>query len=169
MCFNHLITLMKKIYSYLSITAFSFLTLTACSSDDNTPTPEPQQPTNYLLGKWNATSTHMKLVIDGEVVLDELDKETTMRGMIKTYEFKNDNTVNHYTYIPAGTNTEEVDRHGTTTYERNGNQLILKNYPAPYSILLLDDKKMQLHTKDEFEYDGKIYILENLDKFERVK
>ncbi len=158
---------MKKVGILLFIAILGFTSLTACSSDDST-TPVVEQEKNYLLGKWNATSTHMKLVIDGEVLLDELEKETTMRGIIRQFEFKDDNIVKHYTYIPPTDNTEEVDRHGETTYERNGNQLILKNYPEPYTILLLDDKNMNLHVRTEFVSDGQQYLLENLDKFERM-
>lgn len=159
---------MKKVGILLFMAVLSFSSLTACSSDDSTASVVEQEK-NHLLGKWNATSTHMKLAIDGEVLLDELEEETTMRGMIRQFEFKEDNTVKHYTYIPATANTEEVDRHGETTYERNGSQLILKNYPEPYTILLLDDKNMILHVKTEFESDGQHYSLENLDKYERMK
>lgn len=161
---------MKKIYSYLSITAFSFLTLTACSSDDNTPTPEPQQPTNYLLGKWNATSTHMKVEMDGEILIDNLnDEEGSMHGIIKTYEFKADNTVNYYTYIPASGDREASERKGTTTYETKGNQLILKNYPEPFTILRCDDTKLHLYDMFEVESEGSKIKSESIDKFERVK
>lgn len=159
---------MKKVGMLLFMAVCGFTSLTACSSDDST-TPIVEQEKNHLLGKWNATSTHMKLVIDGEILLDELNKESSMHGMIRQFEFKEDNTVKHYTYIPASENIEEVDRHGKTTYEKNGNQLILKNYPEPYTILLLDDKNMNLHVKTEFVSDGQHYILEHLDKFERLK
>src|SRR5690606_13095641 len=135
-----------------------FTSLTAWSSDDST-TPIVEQEKNHLLGEWKAASTHMKLVIDGEILVDELNKESSMHGLIRQVALKEDSTVKHYTYIPASENIGDVDRHGKTTYEKNGNQLILKNYPVPYTILLLDDKNMNLHVKTEFVSDGKHYIL----------
>src|SRR5690554_7453336 len=142
---------MRKFYSFLSAVAFSMFALAACSSDDNTANPEPE--IDHLIGKWNATSFHMRFEADGDVLTDNLDEEEgTTYGIIQQFEFKTDNTMEYYIYIPASEDEEEIERRGTTTYERNGNQLIMKNYyPYPFTILLVNDKKLNLYTIRESE------------------
>jgi|GEM_PF-2336733 len=160
---------MKKISILLFITVLVFTSLTACSSDDST-TPVVEQEKNHLLGKWNATSTHMKIEIDGKILIDNLDEEEgSMHGIIKTYEFKIDNTVDYYTYIPASGSNEARESKGTTTYERNGNQLLLKNYPYPYTILVSNENKLHLYNMFEVESEGSYIKSESIDKFERIK
>lgn len=159
---------MKKIGILLFTAVLGFTSLTACSSDDSTPIVEQEK--NHLLGKWNATSTHMKIEMDGEILIDNLDEEEgSMHGIIKTYEFKADNTVDHYTYIPASGSNEARESKGTTTYERNGDQLLLKNYPYPYTILVSTENTLHLYNLLEVESEGSYIKSESIDKFERMK
>ena len=89
---------MKKVGILLFMAVLGFTSLTACSSDDSTA-PVVEQEKNHLLGKWNATPTYSKIVMDGDVLIDNLDEEEgSMYGIIKTYEFKADNTVEYYIY-----------------------------------------------------------------------
>lgn len=169
LCFNHLITLMKKKYFYLSFIAFGLLTLMSCSSDDNTPTPEPQQPTNYLLGKWNATSLHSKLEIDGKLIYDDLDKKGSMSGVVMHYDFKADKTVDYYMYLPATNESEAKKYSGTVKYEIKENQLTFEHIPKKYSILLLDNKNLTIHTKNEVNIEEKQFKTEEIEKYERIK
>ncbi len=159
---------MKKIYTILTVITLSLLNLTACSSDDSTPTPELE--IDHLIGKWNATSFHMRFEADGDVLTDNLDEEEgTTYGIIQQFEFKTDNTMEYYIYIPASENEEEIERRGTTTYERNGNQLIMKNYyPDPFMVLLVNDKKLNLYTIRESESDGTHYKVEEVERYERM-
>ena len=160
---------MKKVGILLFMAVLGFTSLTACSSDDST-TPVVEQEKNHLIGKWNATSTHMKIEMDGEILIDNLDKEEgSMYGIIKTYEFKADNTVDYYTYIPASGSDEASESEGTTTYERKGNQLILKNYPYPYTILVSNENTLHLYNMFEVESEGSYIKSESIDKFERMK
>lgn len=160
---------MKKVGILLFTAVLGFTSLTACSSDDSTA-PVVEQEKNHLLGKWNATSTHMKIEMDGEILIDNLDEEGgSMHGIIKTYEFKIDNTVDYYTYVPASGSNEASESKGSTTYERNGNQLILKNYPYPYTILVSNENKLHLYNMFEVESEGTHIKSESIDKFERMK
>lgn len=160
---------MKKVGILLFMAVLGFTSLTSCSSDDSTA-PVVEQEKNHLLGKWNATSTHSKIVMDGDVLIDNLDEEEgSMYGIVKTYEFKADNTVDYYTYIPASGSNEARESEGTTTYERNGNQLILKNYPYPYTILVSEENKLHLYSMFEVESEGSYIKSESIDKFERMK
>lgn len=159
---------MKKVGILLFMAVLGFTSLTACSSDDNSTVVDQEK--NHLLGKWNATSTHMKIEMDGEILIDNLDKEEgSMYGIIKTYEFKADNTVNYYTYIPASGSAEASESEGTTTYERKGNQLILKNYPYPYTILVSNENTLHLYNMFEVESEGSYIKSESIDKYERMK
>jgi len=159
---------MKKIYSFLTISAFSIFALTACSSDDSTPVPEPE--IDHLIGKWNATSFHMRFEVDGDVLTDDLDEEEgTTYGIIKQFEFKSDNTMEYYIYIPASEDEEEIESRGTATYERDGDQLIMKGYyPDPFTILLVNDKKLNLYTIRESEINGEHYKVEEIERYERM-
>ncbi|UUV20419.1 lipocalin family protein [Paenimyroides aestuarii] len=161
---------MKKVSILLFIAVLGFTSLTACSSDDSDTDAAVEQEKNHLLGKWNATSTHMKIEMDGKILIDNLDEEEgSTYGIIKTYEFKADNTVNYYTYIPASGSDEASESEGTTTYERKGNQLILKNSPYPYTILVLSENTLHLYNMFEVESEGSYIKSESIDKFERVK
>lgn len=159
---------MNKIGILLFTTAIALTTLSACTSDDE-PTTIPEEK-NLLLGKWNATATHLKVEMDGKILTDNLyDEEGSMHGIIKTYEFKTDNTVDYYTYIPANGSNEARESTGTTTYERNDNQLVLKNYPHPYTILVSSENKLHLYNTFEVASEGTSIKTESIDKFEKIK
>jgi len=159
---------MKKFHTFLSAAIISLFVLTACSSDDNVPTPEPE--IDHLIGKWNATSFHLRFEVDGEVLVDNLDEEEgTTSGIIQQFEFKTDNTMEYYIYIPAFEDNEERERRGTTPYEINGNQLIMNNFtPDPFTILLVDDKKLNLYTIRESEINDQHYKVEEIERYERM-
>ena len=161
---------MKKVGILLFMAVLGFTSLTACSSDDSTA-PVVEQEKNHLLGKWNATSTHMKIEMDGDILIDNLDEEEgSMYGGTHQYEFKADNTVEYYIYSPASGSNEAIERRGTTTYERKGNQLILKNYfPESYTILVSEENKLHLYSMFEVESEGTYIKSESIDKFERMK
>ncbi len=161
---------MKKVGILLFMAVLGFTSLTACSSDDST-TPVVEQEKNHLLGKWNATSTHMKIEMDGEILIDNLDEEEgSMYGGTHQYEFKADNTVEYYIYSPGSGSNDPIERRGTTTYERKGNQLILKNYyPESYTILVSEENKLHLYSMFEVESEGSYIKSESIDKFERMK
>lgn len=96
---------MKKIGILLCTMLIGFSSLTACSSDNAVPVIEQEK--DYLIGKWNGISRHSKIEMDGEIVMDNLnDEEGSMYGIIQEYEFKADNTVDYYTYIPANGSNE---------------------------------------------------------------
>jgi len=161
---------MKKIGISFLVAISSFTFITACSSDDSTD-PVVAKEQNHLIGKWNGVSTHSRIEMDGEILIDNLnDEEGSMYGIIKTYEFKTDNTVEYYTYIPATETTEASERKGTTTYERKGNQLIFKDYyPESHTILLSNENKLHIYNMFEVESEGTYIKNESIDKFERIK
>lgn len=159
---------MKKIIFLASLLSISMTFLTACTSDDNETEKIKEQ--NYLLGKWNRVSSHMKLEMDGNILIDNLDQEEgTMYGRIKKYEFKADNTVTYYSYIPASANNEAIESQETTTYTREGDQLIIKNHPFPYTILISNENSLYLYDMFEVESDDTYIKTENITKFERTK
>ena len=160
---------MKKVGILLFMAVLGFTSLTACSSDDSTA-PVVEQEKNHLLGKWNATSTHMKFEVDGEVLFDDLDKQGgPMNGIVLQYDFKDEKTVETYMYLPERDGEEAVESRYTTTYEKNGDQLIIKNYPKSYKILLLTEKNLNIYTINESVIEGKKYKVEEIDKYERMK
>lgn len=159
---------MKKIGILLFMAVLGFTSLTACSSDDSSPVVEQEK--NHLLGKWNATSTHMKFEVDGEVLFDDLDKPGgSMNGIVLQYDFKDENTVETYMYLPATETAEAVESRYNTTYERYENKLIIKNYPKSYTILVLSANNFNIYTINESEIEGKKYKLEEIEKYERMK
>jgi len=160
---------MKKVGILLFMAVLGFTSLTACSSDDSTA-PVVEQEKNHLLGKWNATSRHMKFEVDGEVLFDDLDKPgSSMNGTILQYDFKDEKTVETYMYLPARDGEEAVESRYTTTYEIIGDQLIIKNYPKSYKILLLTENNFNIYSIDESVIEGKKYKIEEIDKYERMK
>ena len=159
---------MKKIYSHLSLTAFSLLILTSCSSDDTPQNPDID-PSNYLLGKWNATSLHSKLEVDGELIYDDLNKPGSTFGVIMQYTFKADKTVEYYMYLPATNESEAEEYSGIANYEVNGNQLTFDHIPKTYNVILLNDKNLTIHTKNEAVIEGKHFKTEEIEKYKRVK
>lgn len=160
---------MKKISILLFMTVLVFTSLTACSSDDTT-TPVVEQEKNHLLGKWNATSTHMKFEVDGEILFDDLDKPGgSMNGIVLQYDFKDEKNVETYMYLPKTETEEAVENRYNTTYEKNGDQLIIKNYPKSYKILLLTENNLNIYTINESVIEGKKFKVEEIKKYERMK
>lgn len=160
---------MKKISILLFMTVLVFTSLTACSSDDTT-TPVVEQEKNHLLGKWNATSTHMKFEVDGEILFDDLDKPGgSMNGIVLQYDFKDEKNVETYMYLPKTETEEAVESRYNTTYEKNGDQLIIKNYPKSYKILLLTENNLNIYTINESVIEGKKFKVEEIEKYERMK
>lgn len=143
---------MKKIYTFLSVVTLSVFTLTACSSDDNATTPEPQ-PTNHLLGKWDMRAMDMKLEMEGQVVIDEKDVPTKDAGIIIQYDFKADNKIEYYMYTPATAQNEETEQQGTGTYQKSGNMLTItiEDTPQTFDVLLLEQSKLHLNLTQEDE------------------
>jgi len=143
---------MKKIYTFLSIATLSVFSLTACSSDDNITTPEPQ-PTNHLLGKWDMQAMDMKLEMDGQIVIDEKDVATKDAGIIIQYDFKADNKIEYYMYTPATAQNEEREQEGTGTYQKSGNMLTItiEETPQTFDVLLLEQSKLHLNLTQEDE------------------
>ncbi len=159
---------MKKTIILAALLLINASFLTSCSSEDNET--EKVQEQNFLLGKWNGVSSHMKIEMDGNILIDNLDQdEGSMYGAIERYEFKADNTVTYYSYIPANANNEAIEREGTTTYIRDGNQLIIKNHPYPYTILISNENSLHLYDMFEVESEGTYIKTENITKFERIK
>ena len=142
---------MKKVYTLLSITALGLCTLTSCSDDDNNTTP--QEPTNYLLGKWDMQTMDMKLEMDGEVVLDEQDVPTKETGMIIQYDFKADETIEYYMYTPATGQEAESEESGIGTYDLDYNKLTItiNDVPQTFTIFNLDENKLHLNLSQEDE------------------
>lgn len=59
---------------------------------------------------------------------------------------------------------------GTTTYERKGNQLILKNYyPESFTVLVLTENKLHLYDMFEVESEETYIKTESIGKFEKIK
>lgn len=155
---------MKKIYTFLSIATLSVFSLTACSSDDNTTTPEPQ-PTNHLLGKWDMQAMDMKLEMDGQIVIDEKDVATKDVGIIIQYDFKADNKIEYYMYTPATAQNEEREQEGIGTYQKSGNMLTItiEDTPQTFDVLLLEQSKLHLNLTQEDE-STKVSITQNFVK-----
>src|SRR5690606_5363018 len=141
---------MKKFYSLLTAATFGLLTLTACSSDDNSPQPDE---TDLLIGKWDMQTMDMLIQVDGEILVDEEDVPTKEAGIIIQYDFKEDKTVEYYLFTPATAGQEEAERSGTGTYEKNETELILtlENSPTVYSIFLLEKNELHLNMTEEEE------------------
>lgn len=155
---------MKKIFTFLSIATLSVFSLTACSSDDNVTTSEPQ-PTNQLLGKWDMQAMDMKLEMDGQVVIDEKDVPTKDAGIIIQYDFKVDNKIEYYMYTPATDQNEETEQQGTGTYQKSGNMLTItiEDTPQTFDVLLLEQSKLHLNLTQEDE-SSKISITQKFVK-----
>lgn len=62
---------MKKISTCLMTFSFGLLSLTACSGDDNTPQPENQ--TDQLLGKWKLNTLSVKSYENEQAVMEYSD------------------------------------------------------------------------------------------------
>lgn len=160
---------MKNLKLYFLALTLGVATLTSCSSDDNSPEPQPQ-PQNELLGKWDLEKVDMKMIIDGEVTIDEKDVPIKQAGLISQYEFFADNTVEYYIYNPAIGNNPATEESGEGTYIRNNDQLTLTiNSGNTFTIKLLDAENLHLQTKQDENVEGVVYSLDMTQKFVKMK
>ncbi|WLD23734.1 lipocalin family protein [Flavobacterium dauae] len=154
---------MKKITTILFATTITLLSLTACSSDDNTPTPEPQTE-NHLLGMWKLNTMSLTSYENGEVVNEQTDVPVGSQ-ITWEYEFKADNTVEYLMAIPAA----EIEEQGTGTYSKNGTTLTITidDEPGVFEITNNDADNLHLKTTEEEVEDGITYKTEIEQKFIR--
>lgn len=161
---------MKKISNSLFVATLAIISFSSCSSDDSThpPTPEPQ-PTNLLLGKWDMNKMDMKLVMDGNILVDETDVDTKSTGIIVQYDFKSDNKVDYYIFTPANAQQAEQEQSGTGTYTRNGDELTLTlGTPTPYTIKLLTSTDLHLNLYDSDNVNGAETTIDMTQKFTKM-
>lgn len=161
---------MKKINSLFFAATLAIVSLSSCSSDDSTitPTPEPQ-PTNLLLGKWDMKKMDMKMVMDGNVLVDEKDVDTEGLGIIVQYDFKSDNQVDYYMFTPANEQQAEQEQSGTGTYTHNGDELTLTlGSPTPYTIKLLSSSELHLNLSETENINGAEATVDMTQKFTKM-
>jgi len=162
---------MKNLKSILLALTLGLTTLTSCSSDDNSSDNQVQpQPQNELLGKWDLEKVDMKMIIDGEVSIDEKDVPMKQSGLINQYEFFADNTMEYYLYNPATSQTPATEESGEGTYVRNGDQLTLTiTNGNTFTIKLLDSNNLHLNISQEETVQGVNYSIDMTQKFVKMK
>lgn len=161
---------MKKISTYLFAAAIAIVSLSSCSSDDNStaPTPEPQ-PTNLLLGKWDMQKMDMKIVMDGDTMIDEKEVDTKGAGITVQYDFKADNTVEYYMYTPANAQQAEQEQSGTGTYNRTGEKIIMTlGSPTTYTIQILSSTELHLNMNEKENVNGAETEIDMTQKFTKI-
>lgn|SRR5690606_20672007 len=154
---------MKKINTILFVTTIALFSLTSCSSDDNTSTPEPQTE-NHLLGMWKLNTMSLTSYENGEVVNEQIDLPVGSQ-ITWEYEFKADNTVEYLMAIPAA----EIEEKGTGTYSKNGTTLTITidDEPGVFEITNNDADNLHLKTTEEEVEDAITYKSEIEQKFIR--
>jgi len=158
---------MKKISTYLFAISVGIVSLTSCTSDDNATTEVIVQ--NELIGKWEMQKLDMKLVYNGEVVIDEKDIPTNQLGMVIQYNFKTDNTVDYYLFTPANAQQQATELSGTGTYSRTNESLTLTlNSSTTYTINLLNKDNLHLNLLDEETVNGIFSSLDMTQKFTKM-
>lgn len=162
---------MKNLKGILLALTLGLTTLTSCSSDDNSSDTQVQpQPQNELLGKWDLEKVDMKMVIDGEIMIDEKDVPVKQAGLISQYEFFADNTMAYYLYNPASGTTPATEESGEGTYVRNGDQLTLTiTNGNTFKIELLDSNNLHLNIFQEETSEGVNYTMDMTQKFVKLK
>lgn len=163
---------MKNLKNYLIALTLGLVTLTSCSSDDNSSDKQVQpQPQNELLGKWDLEKVDMKMIVDGEIMFDEKDVPVKQAGLINQYEFFEDSTLEYYIYTPANGQTPAVEESGEGTYVRNGDQLTLtlNNTPNTFTVKLLDSSNLHLNLEEEETVAGVNYSMNLTNKFVKIK
>ena len=158
---------MKNLKIILLALTLGLTTLTSCSSDDNSSDNQAQ---NELLGKWDLEKVDMKMVIDGEIMMDEKDVPVKQTGLINQYEFFADNTMKYYIYNPASGTTPATEESGEGTYVRNGDQLTFTiTNGNTFTIELLDSNNLHLNIFQEETVEGVNYIMDMTQKFVKLK
>ena len=159
---------MKKISTFLFAATIAIVSLSSCSSDDGSSTPQPQ-PTNFLLGKWEMQKMDMKMEMGGNVLIDQQDVDTKTAGIIVEYDFKSDNTVEYYMYTPATPQQAEQEQSGTATYTRNGDEITMTiNNPATYTIKVLSSTDLHLNMYQEEDVNGSQTTVDITQKFTKM-
>ncbi|WP_177764023.1 lipocalin family protein [Flavobacterium sp. I3-2] len=162
---------MKNLKSILLALTLGLTTLTSCSSDDNSSDNQVQpQPQNELLGKWDLEKVDMKMIIDGETMIDEKDVPVKQTGLINQYEFFADNTMEYYLYNPASGTNPATEESGEGTYVKNGDQLTLTiTNGNTFTIKLLDSNNLHLNISQEEIEEGVNYSMDMTQKFVKMK
>lgn len=161
---------MKKITTYLFAATIAIVSLSSCSSDDNNnaPMPEPQ-PVNLLLGKWDMKKMDMKIVVDGDVMIDEKDVDTKGSGITVQYDFKADKTFEYYMFTPANPQQAEQEQSGTGTYTHNGDEIIMTiNSPTTYTIKILSGTELHLNMNEAENVNGLETEIDMTQKFTKM-
>jgi len=145
---------MKKIYSYLALASLSLFTLSSCSDDDNKEKPQ-EQTKDVLLGKWDLKTLSMKLYVDGDLV-QEVNDQSVEGEMTMQFDFKADNKVEYYMYVPASEGSEEQKVELTGTYQKKGKDLVItiEGDEQTFKIEGNDAKSLKLSQSVEEEYQG---------------
>lgn len=146
---------MKKIYFYLAVASIGLFTVTSCSDDNNEK--QPEQPKDVLLGKWDLKTVSMKLFVDGDLV-QEVKEESVEGQMTMQFDFKADNKVEYYMYVPASEEAEEQKVNLTGTYEKKGTDLIvtIEGEDQTFKIEGNDAANLKLMQSQEMEYEGMV-------------
>lgn len=154
---------MKKVSTLLFASTITLFLLSACSSDDNAPAPQPE-PVNHLLGKWKLNTMSIKSYEDGELVGENNDLPVASQ-ITWEYEFKADLSVEYYMAIPAA----EFEEKGKGTYSTSGSSITITidGEPGVFEISKNDADNLHLKMTEEEESGGVIYKEEMEQKFIR--
>jgi len=141
---------MKKI-TLIAFALISSLSFVSCDKEDETTI----QPKDELIGKWNLNLLDIKISIDGNVIEDQKDIDVS-GALTMQFDFKQDQTVHFYQYVPATTEDEAQEYNGYGTYVKNGSDLIvtIDNEPQTFKIVLNDASNLHLNLEVTEEVQG---------------
>lgn len=157
---------MKKNYFLALFISISSLLITSCDKNDD-ETPIAQK--DYLIAKWDLKKVDIKISVDGEVVQEMEDYDTTAE-MTMQFDFKEDKSVSLYQYYPATEDSEAEEFTYTGTYTRNGNilDITIDGDKVNFEISLNDENNLHLANELEETYEGMVIKQNMTYKFTKM-